>query len=179
MEAVDAWLGSSDTGHPRAAGNSVRICIHRGTREIGGTCIEVEAQGKRIALDVGLPLDAPDGEPHERLPPPVPGFTDVDDTLLAVLISHPHLDHYGLARHIRPSVPIYIGESAHRIMQAASAYVPNGHAFTDPHFLANDAPVHIGPFRITPYLACVDQSPDDHPRELLPARPSTTVTSWA
>ena len=37
----------------------MRVRIHRGTREIGGTCIEVEAQGKRIALDVGLPLDVP------------------------------------------------------------------------------------------------------------------------
>ena len=44
----------------------MRIRIHRGTKEIGGTCIEVEAQGKRIALDVGLPLDAPDDpEEHE------------------------------------------------------------------------------------------------------------------
>ena len=38
----------------------MRIRIHRGTKEIGGTCIEAEARGKRIALDVGLPLDAPD-----------------------------------------------------------------------------------------------------------------------
>ena len=38
----------------------MRLRIHRGTKEIGGTCIEIEAQEKRIALDVGLPLDAPD-----------------------------------------------------------------------------------------------------------------------
>ena len=31
----------------------MRVRIHRGTQEIGGTCIEIEAQGKRIALDVG------------------------------------------------------------------------------------------------------------------------------
>ena len=137
----------------------MRICIHRGTQEIGGTCIEVEAQGKRIALDVGLPLDAPDDEPHENLLSPVPGFTEADDTLLGVLISHPHLDHYGLTRHIRPGVPIHIGEAAHRIMCAASDYVPNGHAFDNPHFLANDTPVQIGPFRITPRL--VDHSAFD------------------
>ena len=40
----------------------MRLRIHRGTKEIGGTCIEVEVAGKRLALDVGLPLDAPDGE---------------------------------------------------------------------------------------------------------------------
>ena len=38
----------------------MKVRIHRGTREIGGTCIEIEAQGMRVALDVGLPLDAPD-----------------------------------------------------------------------------------------------------------------------
>jgi len=34
----------------------MRFCIHRGTHEIGGTCVEIEAQGKRIVLDIGLPL---------------------------------------------------------------------------------------------------------------------------
>ena len=29
--------------------------------------------------------------------------------------SHPHMDHYGLARHIRREVPIYIGKDAHNI----------------------------------------------------------------
>ena len=138
----------------------MRIRIHRGTKEIGGTCIEIEAQGKRIALDVGLPLDAPDDlEEHERLLPEVPGFREPDDNLLGVLISHPHMDHYGLARYIRPEVPIYIGESAHSVMKAASAYVPNGTYFTAPHFIANLTPVEIGPFRITPYL--VDHSAFD------------------
>ena len=48
----------------------MRLRIHRGTKEIGGTCIEVEAHGKRLALDVGLPLDAPDDEDaQEKLLP--------------------------------------------------------------------------------------------------------------
>ena len=34
----------------------MKACIHRGTKEIGGTCIEIESEGKRIILDVGLPL---------------------------------------------------------------------------------------------------------------------------
>jgi ribonuclease J len=35
----------------------MRVCIHRGTHEIGGTCIEIEAQHKRIVLDIGLPVN--------------------------------------------------------------------------------------------------------------------------
>ena len=91
----------------------MNIRIHRGTTEIGGTCIEMETQGRRIALDVGLPLDAPDDtDAHESLLPRVPGFREPDESLLGVLISHPHLDHYGLAKHVRPEVPVYIGEGA-------------------------------------------------------------------
>ena len=136
----------------------MRICIHRGTREIGGTCIEIEAEGSRIALDVGLPLDAPD-DGQESLLPAVAGFREPDDSLLGVVISHAHQDHYGLARYIRPDVPVYIGEDAHNIMKAASAYVPNGQAFENPRFIAHRKPHEIGPFRITPYL--VDHSAFD------------------
>ena len=69
----------------------MRVRIHRGTHEIGGTCIEVEASGKRIVLDIGLPLES---ELTEVPLPPVPGFTGPDPSLLGVYISHPHLDHY-------------------------------------------------------------------------------------
>ena len=44
-------------------------------------------------------------------------------------------------------------------MTAASAYVPGGHAFADPRFIADRTPVEIGPFRITPYF--VDHSAFD------------------
>ena len=136
----------------------MRLRIHRGAKEIGGTCIEVEAAGKRLVLDVGLPLDAPDEE-QETLLPEVPGFREPDSSLLGVMISHAHQDHYGLAAHIRPEVPVWIGEAGHNILKAASVWVPNGHAFSDPQFLADRRPVEVGPFRITPYL--VDHSAFD------------------
>ena len=138
----------------------MKLRIHRGTKEIGGTCIEVAAQGKRIALDVGLPLDAPDDEKmRDGLLLAVPGFRERDESLLGVLVSHPHLDHYGLARHIRPEVPVWIGEKARNILKAASHYVPNGPAFAAPRFISHRNPVDIGPFRITLYL--VDHSAFD------------------
>ena len=105
-----------------------------------------------------MPLDAPD-EGQEELLPEVPGFREPDDSLLGVVISHPHQDHYGLARHIRPEVPVWIGKEANAIMAAASTYVPGGHAFADPHSIADRETVEIGPFRITPYL--VDHSAFD------------------
>ena len=136
----------------------MKIRIHRGTEEIGGTCIEMESEGRRIVLDVGLPLDAPDDD-HQTLLPDVSGFRNADDSLLGVFISHPHLDHFGLAQHIKPDVPVYIGRDAHNIITAASRYVPNGQSFSNPRFLRHETPVQIGPFTVTPYL--VDHSAFD------------------
>ena len=134
--------------------------IHRGTKEIGGTCIEVEAHGRRLGLDVGLPLDAPDEEgARADLLPAVPGFRSRDDSLLGVVISHPHPDHYGLAGQIRSDVPVYIGKAAHRMLSAASRYMRGSQALATPRFIEDRKAVDIGPFRVTPYL--VDHSAFD------------------
>ena len=136
----------------------MRARIHRGTQEIGGTCIELESNGRRIALDVGLPLDAGEGG-HEALLPRVSGFREVDDSLEGVVISHPHQDHYGLARHVRPGVPICIGEAANRILVAASRYVPVGNWIENARTYRDRQAFALGPFHITPYL--VDHSAFD------------------
>jgi ribonuclease J len=134
----------------------VRACIHRGTKQIGGTCIEVEAEGKRIALDVGLPLGAIDSESELPL---VAGFRTVDAEFLALVISHPHQDHYGLAKYLRPEIPVVIGDAAHRILQAAKAFTPSGVVFENTIPLVDRSTITIGPFEITPYL--VDHSAYD------------------
>ncbi len=139
---------------------AMRLRIHRGTKEIGGTCIEIEADGKRLVLDVGLPLNAPDDEAtQDCLLPDVAGFRAPDASLLGVLVSHAHRDHYGLVRHIHPDVPVWMGKAAHAILTAASRYGPTGYTVAEPHILAHRRPVTLGPFRVTPYL--VDHSAFD------------------
>jgi len=87
----------------------VRVCIHRGAEEIGGTCIELEAEGARIVLDLGLPLDA---ELGEVALPAVPGLAAADPSLLGVVISHPHQDHYGLAHLVPRETRFLVGRAA-------------------------------------------------------------------
>ena len=54
----------------------MRVRIHRGAHEIGGSCVEIEHHGKRIVLDVGRPLD---GGLDADLPlPAVPGLASGD-----------------------------------------------------------------------------------------------------
>ena len=102
----------------------MKICIHRGAKEIGGSCIEIESQEKRIVLDIGLPLDAidPDAIPMH----PVKGFDSSDESLLGVIISHPHQDHYGLAHRLPEQTPFLVGKAAEAILAAAALFSPAG-----------------------------------------------------
>ncbi len=134
----------------------MKICIHRGTKEIGGTCVEIESQGKRIVLDIGLPLDA---EVDEISLPPVSGFEKPDKSLLGIFISHPHLDHYGLARKLLPDIPILIGPAAKRIIDSSRTFVSGGMKFSSTIDLEHMTPIKLGPFTLTPDL--VDHSAYD------------------
>ena len=133
----------------------MRVRIHRGSGEIGGSCVEVEAaSGARLLLDFGLPLDADMDEPVPL--PAVSGVVEPDDTLLGILISHPHLDHYGLALELPVEVPVYLGSEADRLLQAAAFFSPQARGPRCAGHLADRTPFELGPFTITPYL--VDHS---------------------
>ncbi|MGV1037317.1 MAG: MBL fold metallo-hydrolase [Candidatus Nanopelagicales bacterium] len=96
----------------------MRVRIHRGASEIGGNCVELEAaDGSRLLLDLGRPLTA--GWDEEVPLPDVAGLTSPDPSLRGVVISHPHLDHYGLVADLPAHVPVYVGEKAADVIEAA------------------------------------------------------------
>jgi ribonuclease J len=132
----------------------LNICIHRGTKQIGGTCIEIEASGSRIIVDLGLPLDAVEMDP--ALVPQISGLREHDSSLLAIILSHGHRDHWGLVPKVRPDIPIVIGKAAERIMRAAADFVPDSYAPNAWKHLESGKSLQIGPFAITPHL--VDHS---------------------
>ncbi len=43
----------------------MKFKIHRGTKEIGGSCVEVWTDNTRILLDVGMPFVEKDGKDFE------------------------------------------------------------------------------------------------------------------
>lgn len=137
----------------------MNVRIHRGAHEVGGTCVELEAAGDRIVLDVGLPL-VPDALPMRDLLPDVPGlWAEGDGSLRAVLLSHGHLDHCGLADLVAPSVPLLAGEATARIAEAAAFFNPHGRALRPDRLLHDEVPIEIGAFTVTPVL--VDHSAYD------------------
>jgi ribonuclease J len=128
----------------------VRIRIHRGSNEIGGSCIEVESSGYRILLDLGLPLTAPD---LASIPlPDVAGLTGTSSSLLAIVLSHGHRDHWGLMPKVRSDVPFVMGKVTSQILKAASDFVPDTFSPEVSTFLEHRKTLEIGPFKLTPYL---------------------------
>ncbi|WP_084482738.1 MBL fold metallo-hydrolase [Marinospirillum minutulum] len=136
----------------------MKVCIHRGSQQIGGSCVEVEAQGKRLLLDLGLPLDAEANTPDQL--PLISGLINDDASLLGILISHPHLDHFGLLKHIRSDLPVGMGAAARRILKAAAPFLPTDLPLPAAGWeYQSEKTFEIGPFRVTPYL--VDHSAYD------------------
>ncbi len=136
----------------------MRVRVHRGCHEVGGTCVEVEAGGSRLVLDVGRPLTS--GTDETIALPDVPGLADGSDpSLLGVLISHGHLDHYGLIDQVHPSVPVYAGQAASAVVEAARFFSPRGPALRPSGYLVDGQTFELGPFVVTPHL--VDHSAFD------------------
>jgi len=86
--------------------------IYRGTKEIGGTCVELTADnGKILWVDLGAPLDDKN-----------PNIDYANNKLDALLISHPHQDHFGLMEKVGTAVPIFIGELSLDLINATKIF---------------------------------------------------------
>jgi ribonuclease J len=126
---------------------TLTLTVHRGTQQIGGTCIEIEhPAGDRLVLDAGRPLDAPDGA-TDLLP------KSLDLTRPAtVLISHSHQDHWGLVEELPRGWPIWTGSRSAKLIAITGDVTrhPLTRKFQTWH--SRSGPFAIGPFTVTPYL---------------------------
>lgn len=118
---------------------------------MGGSCVEVEYEGTRILLDLGLPLTA--GLDSEPGLPRVSGLMGGDPSLLGIIVSHGHPDHWGLVPYVDTDVPVFIGEATQRILREAAFFTPAGAELRAAGFLSDRQPFLLGPFTITPFLA--------------------------
>lgn len=129
----------------------MRARIHRGAHEIGGNCIEIEYGQDRIVLDLGRPLSA--GWDDAIPLPDIAGLASPNPRMHGVVLSHPHLDHYGLAAQLAEGVPVYLGEEAARVLTAASFFSPVSRSPVLTDYLRDRTPLHLGPFTVTPFLS--------------------------
>lgn len=111
-----------------------------------------------MVIDLGLPLDA-EGDPIEYLPE-IAGLDGGDPSLLGVLVSHPHLDHFGLLSRIYSKIPVGMGEAARRILRAASPFMQVDCGISEEGWNFHSCEkFKVGPFVVIPFL--VDHSAYD------------------
>ena len=143
--------------------------IHRGTHEIGGSCVEVWTENTRILLDFGIPLVNKDGSEfdytkHKNLTTPelieqgvlpdIKGlYNDTDKLIDGVIISHAHQDHYGLLNYIHKNVKHYLGEATHKIIELNNLFTPQEIHIENVNYFKKEKAFQIGDFSITPYWA--------------------------
>ena len=87
------------------------LTIHRGTHEIGGSCVEIRTDKAKILIDLGMPLDYDKrtAEEQELIRRDAAEWCkDVD----AVFLSHAHADHYGFLDLLPQDMPIYATEES-------------------------------------------------------------------
>ena len=130
----------------------MQISIHRGSKEIGGSCVEVVSEcGKRLILDLGVkPGSEIEDKKYQR---DIPGLDGHDDFLLALLVTHPHLNQFELLGHIPDNIPVIMGVCSRKVFLKA-APLRRGE-WSVPAFgldFKAGKTFEIGPFKITPYL---------------------------
>lgn len=126
---------------------TLTITVHRGTRQIGGSCIEIAAaNGERLILDAGRPLDSP----HDAAGL-LPATLDLSRPA-HVIISHPHMDHWGLIGDLPAHWPIWSGAFAARLMRLTASLFGQAFPPTINTWESRTEPLDIGGFRVMPYL---------------------------
>jgi len=124
----------------------MKINIHRGQNQIGGSIIEISSNETKILFDAGLELD---DEKNKTLPD-VPGLFK-NKGFDAIFFSHYHNDHLGLAYMINKDIPVYIGEDSYKIIKSSDEY-KNVKTISPTGFLQHKIPIYIGDIKVTPFL---------------------------
>ena len=167
FELVKLTLGAT-----RDFGKTLKIIVHRGTREIGGSCVELHSTNCRLVIDMGMPLMKPGGGEfdfreynslsgpelvEEGVLPQVEGFYSWQEPAVdGVLLSHAHQDHYGLVNYVHPDISVYLGEGAQKLIELTALFTPTKISINKPVVFPWPEAFTVRDFRITPHL--VDHS---------------------
>ena len=153
----------------------MKLIIYRGTKEIGGSCVELASTKTRIIIDLGMPLVNSQNERFDsgalqgksvpelissHILPNIKGlYACEQNTVDAILLSHSHQDHYGLLRYINPEIPVYMTENTQILINASDLFIPTKANLQKTIVFEKRRPFTIGDFTITPRL--VDHSAFD------------------
>lgn len=141
----------------------MKIIVHRGTNQVGGSCIEVCTNEARIIFDVGEEL------PDKFQPEREKKLLIVDDLFVnsktsdrkidAIIISHNHGDHIGLIDSTKEDIPLFIGKTSADVHNTICDFTSKGEKIKAHKYLVHEDSFNIKNIVITPFL--VDHSAYD------------------
>lgn len=153
----------------------MNLIIHCGADKIGGSCVEIATDKTRILIDFGMPLVGESKKPFDskiligktvddlkklKILPDIKGLYNTEDKGLdAILISHSHMDHYGLLSYIHTDIPIYMSQGAKELIDISNIFTPNRIGKLNSKIIKSKRPFNIGDIAVTPYQ--VDHSAFD------------------
>ncbi|MFA6079683.1 MAG: MBL fold metallo-hydrolase [Candidatus Omnitrophota bacterium] len=153
----------------------MKLIIHSGSNKIGGSCVELKTDTARILIDFGMPLVGEAREPFDqrsligksiedlktsKILPDVKGLYKTEERSIdAILISHSHLDHYGLLNYAHPDIPVYMTAGANELINVSNIFTPNRIDHVNARIIKSGKQFDIKDMAIMPYQ--VDHSAFD------------------
>lgn len=148
------------------------LTIHRGSEEIGGTCVELCSNSSRIVLDLGIPIVHPDGSEFDireyeglsgkelykrEILPQVRGLYEWQEPGIdGVLISHAHQDHYGFLNYLHRDIPVYLSQGAQKLIEITALFAGKQSPLKNTLCFSWPSRFRVGAFTVIPHL--VDHS---------------------
>ena len=131
------------------------LTIHRGTHEIGGSCVEIRTDKAKILIDLGMPLDYDKRSAEEQ--------TEIRHNaeewckgVDALFLSHAHADHYGFLDLLPQDTPIYATEESFAMLALDGILGDDPTKHLEKRTLKSGQSCEVADIKVTTYI--VDHS---------------------
>ena len=154
--------------------------IHRSSKEIDSSCVEIWMDEARIVIATGTaPINNDDSivvkngyvfnkeetESPSReeliqkgILPDIPSLYEEGGNT-ALFICHSHREHYGLIKHVHPSCPVWIGKTTYWLMRKTCEFLGKDWQLTNVHYFNFMDTIKIGDIEV--HACLMDQSSFD------------------
>ena len=131
------------------------LTIHRGTHEIGGSCVEIRTDKAKILIDLGMPLDY-DKHTTEEQTQIRSDAAEWCKGVDALFLSHAHADHYGFLDLLPQDTPIYATEESFAMLALDGILGDDPTKHLEKHTLKSGQSCKVADIKVTAYI--VDHS---------------------
>ena len=131
------------------------LTIHRGTHEIGGSCVEICTDKAKILIDLGMPLDY-DKHTTEEQTQIRSDAAEWCKGVDALFLSHAHADHYGFLDLLTQDTPIYATEETFAMLALDGILGDDPTKHLEKHPLKSGQSCEVADIKVTAYI--VDHS---------------------